>query len=53
MNTDSTGLVLDTIPDIALAGYSIYSAYNEPTWLNIGSAGLCCTNLALQAYLAI
>lgn len=38
MNTDSTGLVLDTIPDIALAGYSIYSAYNEPTWLNIGAA---------------
>ena len=40
MNTDSTGLILDTIPDIGLAGYSIYSAYNDPTWLNIGAAVL-------------
>lgn len=38
MNTDSTGLILDIIPDIGLAGYSIYSAYNDPTWLNIGAA---------------
>lgn len=38
MNTDSTGLFIDTFADIGFAGYSIYSAYNNPSWMNIGAA---------------
>lgn len=38
MNTDPSGLVLKTIADIGMACYSLHSAWNDPSWLNIGAA---------------
>ena len=38
MNSDSTGLIIDTFFDVGLASYSIYSAYKDPSWLNVGAA---------------
>lgn len=37
-HTDASGLIVDTIVDAGLAGHSIYSAYKEPTLLNIAAA---------------
>ncbi|EPL7759565.1 TPA: RHS repeat-associated core domain-containing protein [Acinetobacter baumannii] len=38
MNVDSSGLFLETILDIGLAGYSIKAAYDNPSWQNILAA---------------